>query len=102
MPARAIGGSVFAFGSLWCLVLAVADGVWVLTFAGESSPFRVVAASRWVPRRHDGAGEGNDGTGDFLGVEMYWSSWGTETNIGLVRDAGFQVLSAAEETENED
>ena len=42
-----------------------------------------------------------DGTGEFFGVEMYWSSWDTDTNIELVREAGFAVLSAEEEIEDE-
>jgi SAM-dependent methyltransferase len=48
------------------------------------------------------AGPGGDGTGKFLGVDMYWSGWDSETNRGLVSDAGFSIVSAAEETEDED
>jgi ubiquinone/menaquinone biosynthesis C-methylase UbiE len=47
-----------------------------------------------------GAAEG-EGTGDFLGAEMYWSSWSAEQNLELLRQAGFEVLSADEVAEEE-
>ena len=39
---------------------------------------------------------------DFLGVPMYWSSFDAETNERLVTDAGLQIVSAQQETEEED
>lgn len=39
---------------------------------------------------------------DWLGVPMYWSLFESETNLRLIREAGFQILSAQEETEEED
>ncbi|MDQ6698482.1 MAG: class I SAM-dependent methyltransferase [Actinomycetota bacterium] len=48
-----------------------------------------------------GAGAGGEGTGDFLGAEMYWSNWDGATNLGLVTAAGLDVISAEERTEDE-
>jgi len=48
-----------------------------------------------------GADGGTDAVGDFLGVDMYWSSWGADTNIDLVQDAGLDVVSAVEHTEHD-
>jgi SAM-dependent methyltransferase len=48
-----------------------------------------------------GAGVGEDGTGDFLGAEMYWSSWDGDTNVELVRNSGLDLLEARDETVNE-
>lgn len=47
-----------------------------------------------------GSAEG-EGTGDFLGAEMYWSSWSAEQNLALVTGAGFEVISAEEVAEEE-
>ena len=47
-----------------------------------------------------GAADG-EGTGDFLGAEMYWSSWSAAQNLAMVRDAGFEVISADEVAEEE-
>jgi len=47
-----------------------------------------------------GAADG-EGTGDFLGAEMYWSSWSVEHNLALLRDVGFEVVSADEVAEEE-
>jgi ubiquinone/menaquinone biosynthesis C-methylase UbiE len=47
------------------------------------------------------AGAGEDGTGDFLGVPMYWSGWDAETSVGLIRDAGFTIESAEDQVELE-
>jgi SAM-dependent methyltransferase len=49
-----------------------------------------------------GAESGEGTFGDFLGVDMYWSSWGAATNVELVRGAGLVVETATEETEDED
>jgi SAM-dependent methyltransferase len=38
---------------------------------------------------------------DWLGAPMYWSSFDTESNKRLVRDAGLRILSAREETADE-
>jgi SAM-dependent methyltransferase len=48
-----------------------------------------------------GAGIGEDTFGDFLGVDMYWSSWGTAKNLDLFRNAGLLIETATEETEDE-
>ena len=42
-----------------------------------------------------------DFTEDFMGVSMYWSSLGAEANKILVKQAGFELVSADEETEME-
>ena len=42
-----------------------------------------------------------DFTEDFMGVSMYWSSLGTEANKALVKQAGFELIRADEETEIE-
>jgi SAM-dependent methyltransferase len=39
---------------------------------------------------------------DFLGVPMYWSTFDSETNRRLVEQAGFEIVSARQETEEED
>jgi ubiquinone/menaquinone biosynthesis C-methylase UbiE len=39
---------------------------------------------------------------DWLGVPMYWSLFESTTNQRLLQDAGFHILSAQEETEQED
>ena len=39
---------------------------------------------------------------DFMGVPMYWSSFDPETNQRLVTQAGLQIVSAQQETEEED
>ncbi len=39
---------------------------------------------------------------DWLGVPMYWSLFDSATNQRLLQDAGLQLLSAQEETEEED
>jgi ubiquinone/menaquinone biosynthesis C-methylase UbiE len=49
-----------------------------------------------------GAGPGGEGVDQFLGTPMYWSSWDAETNLQLVVDAGFEIISAVEETEDEE
>lgn len=49
-----------------------------------------------------GAGPGGEGVDNFLGTPMYWSSWDAETNLRLVIDAGFEIISAVEETEDEE
>jgi ubiquinone/menaquinone biosynthesis C-methylase UbiE len=49
-----------------------------------------------------GAGPAWEGTDDFLGTPMYWSNWDRATNLHLVHDAGFEILSVADETEDED
>ncbi|MGI8586827.1 MAG: class I SAM-dependent methyltransferase [Chloroflexia bacterium] len=38
---------------------------------------------------------------DWLGAPMYWSSWDSATNRRLVTDAGFELVSAQEETAEE-
>ena len=40
-------------------------------------------------------------TDDFLGKPMYWSNFDSETNRRLVREAGFRIISAEEETADE-
>ena len=49
-----------------------------------------------------GAGVGAEGTAEFLGAEMFWSSWDGETNVELVRLTGLDVLATRGETEYED
>lgn len=39
---------------------------------------------------------------DWLGVPMYWSLFDSATNQRLLQDAGLHILSAQEETEEED
>ncbi len=39
---------------------------------------------------------------DWLGVPMYWSFFDSATNQRLIQDAGLHLLSAQEETEEED
>ena len=39
---------------------------------------------------------------NWRGVEMYWSSYDAATNVGIVRDAGLQVLRADEVAQEED
>ncbi len=39
---------------------------------------------------------------DWLGAPMYWSHFDSETNQLLVQEAGLQILSAQEETADED
>lgn len=39
---------------------------------------------------------------DFLGVPMFWSTFDSETNKGLVEGAGLEIAQAREETEEED
>lgn len=39
---------------------------------------------------------------DWLGVQMYWSSYDAETNQNLLKDLGFTLLSAQKETDIED
>jgi SAM-dependent methyltransferase len=39
---------------------------------------------------------------DLVGVPMYWSSFDAETNRRLVEDAGLRIVSASEETFEED
>ncbi|HET9110469.1 MAG TPA: class I SAM-dependent methyltransferase [Ktedonobacterales bacterium] len=39
---------------------------------------------------------------DWLGAPMYWSHWDAATNRRLVADAGLRILSATEETADED
>jgi SAM-dependent methyltransferase len=65
----------------------------------------LAAIHRWLrPGGHAivtlGAADG-EGTGDFLGAEMYWSSWSREQNLALLVDAGFEVLSAEDVAEEE-
>lgn len=65
----------------------------------------LVSVARWLrPGGHlvvtMGASEG-EGTGDFLGAPMYWSSWSAEQNLALLADAGFDVVSAEEVAEEE-
>jgi len=38
---------------------------------------------------------------DWLGAPMYWSGFDTADNIQLVREAGFRIISAVEETAEE-
>jgi SAM-dependent methyltransferase len=50
-----------------------------------------------------GAGELCDWTGDWLGVDMFFSHYGAATNEQLVRDAGFAIEQATlVEQDNED
>ena len=49
-----------------------------------------------------GAGEGSEGTGEFLGAEMFWSSWDADTSVELVRNAGLDVVGARDVTDDED
>jgi SAM-dependent methyltransferase len=49
-----------------------------------------------------GAGDGAEGTGEFLGAEMFWSSWDAGTNVELIRNAGLDVVDARDETDDED
>jgi SAM-dependent methyltransferase len=39
---------------------------------------------------------------DWLGAPMYWSHWDSATNRRLVRAAGLEIVSAQEETADED
>ena len=39
-----------------------------------------------------------EGTADFHGVEMFWSHYGRESNLGIIREAGFQVLTETVDT----
>jgi len=39
---------------------------------------------------------------DWLGAPMYWSHFDSQTNQLLVQEAGLQILSAQEETADED
>jgi ubiquinone/menaquinone biosynthesis C-methylase UbiE len=39
---------------------------------------------------------------DWLGAPMYWSTFDAETNRALVSTAGLEIVSATEETEDED
>lgn len=39
---------------------------------------------------------------DWRGVEMYWSSYDAQTNVALVREAGFEVLTSNEVAQEED
>ena len=38
---------------------------------------------------------------DWLGAPMYWSSYDSETNVRLVREAGLEIVQAREETVEE-
>jgi SAM-dependent methyltransferase len=71
----------------------------------EEQPAVLASIHRWLrPGGHAivtlGAADG-EGTGDFLGAEMFWSSWSEERNLALLRDAGFEVLSAEDVAEQE-
>ena len=45
-----------------------------------------------------GAGEGGEGTeDDWLGAPMFWSSWGAETNLRLISEAGLHLVASREE-----
>jgi SAM-dependent methyltransferase len=48
-----------------------------------------------------GAGAGGEDTGTFHGAEMYWSSWPAAESLRLVENAGFELLSATDEHEDE-
>lgn len=39
---------------------------------------------------------------DWLGAPMYWSHFDSATNIAMIGDAGFEIVSAQEETISED
>jgi SAM-dependent methyltransferase len=41
-----------------------------------------------------GATDSPDWTGEWLGVPMFFSSYDAETNLGLLREAGFQMVFA--------
>lgn len=45
---------------------------------------------------------GEDVKEDWLGAPMYWSNWDRETNVGMVGEAGLEVLSARVEESKED
>lgn len=49
-----------------------------------------------------GTGAASEGTGEFLGVPMYWSGWSRDENLRLIQAAGFGIRSAIDETEDED
>lgn len=49
-----------------------------------------------------GAGSGGEGTGPFLGAELFWSNWDAQRNVRLITAAGLEVESAEEHTEDED
>ena len=48
-----------------------------------------------------GVSESEGSIGSFLGTPMYWSSWSRAENVRLVEQAGYQLISATDETELE-
>jgi hypothetical protein len=44
----------------------------------------------------------NQDGGGLLGARLFWSSWDRATSLCLLDDAGFEVLSAVDEVEDED
>ena len=44
----------------------------------------------------------SEGTGDFLGTEMFWSNWDADTNVALVRDAELDVVEVRDVIDEED
>jgi ubiquinone/menaquinone biosynthesis C-methylase UbiE len=48
-----------------------------------------------------GVSESEGSIGSFLGTPMYWSSWSRAENLRLVEQAGYQLISATDETELE-
>lgn len=47
------------------------------------------------------SGGGAGDVEDWLGVPMYFSGWGRATNLRLLADAGFEIVSARDETDEE-
>jgi SAM-dependent methyltransferase len=71
----------------------------------EEQPEVLASILRWLnPGGHAivtlGAADG-EGTGDFLGAEMFWSSWSREQNLASLTEAGFEVVSAEDVAEEE-
>ncbi len=49
-----------------------------------------------------GSADNPDGYDDnWLGAPMFWSHFDGDTNVALVRDAGFEIISEADELEHE-
>lgn len=49
-----------------------------------------------------GTGDEAEGWGELLGARLCWSSWDRPAALRIVADAGFDVLSAVDEVEEED
>lgn len=69
------------------------------SIAGWLRPGGLLVATMGAHAEEGDAGTSDD---DWLGAPMYWSTFDSATNRRLVGEAGLEILSAVEETEDED